>query len=83
MYNQPLAQTLALLIGAEEQRQGPHLGDREYATYSVLVRSESLTHVSDERKAELYALIVEHPSFNKFLADLALAVDFALERLGV
>ena len=81
MYNGALAQTVALLIVAQEQQPGPHLGDREAAAYHVIDRAHLLTHLSDDRKADLYSFLVEHPMFNKFTTDLALAVDYALEKV--
>ncbi len=52
----PLALTLSLLIYAE--RLSPH-GGLEYATYQVLDRAADLEGWSEERRADLYARIVE------------------------
>lgn len=52
-----MALTLALLIHAERLR---HLGASfEYATYHVLSQAVDLTGWTEERKADLYARIVE------------------------
>jgi hypothetical protein len=52
----PLALVLSLLIYAERLR--PH-GGLEYATYHVLDRAADLEGWSEERRADLYARIVE------------------------
>lgn len=54
---EPMALTLALLIHAERLSQ---MGaDFEYATYVVLERATMLAAWSEERKADLYARLVE------------------------
>lgn len=53
----PGATTLALLIHAEKLRQQG--GDFESATYTVLDRAVDLVGWSEERRADLYARLVE------------------------
>ena len=52
-----IAQTLALLVVAEEQQPGE---DRDSAIYATINRSHLLAQMSEECKADLYARVVEH-----------------------
>jgi hypothetical protein len=54
-----LAQTLALLVIAEEQQPGR--GTREECVYQVIGRSHATMALSEEAQADLYSLVVEHP----------------------
>lgn len=54
---EPMALSLTLLIHAERMRQQG--GSFEFATYTVLDRAIDLAGWSEERRADLYARIVE------------------------
>jgi hypothetical protein len=73
----PLALTLSLLIYAE--RLSPH-GGLEFATYQVLDRAADLEGWSEERRADLYARIVDRApdSVHMRFADLQVAVTHSI-----
>lgn len=77
MYKSATAQTVALLVVAEEQQPECHC--REEAIYHVIDRCILLEYMSDEEKADVYARIVEDPRHTRYTFDLAQAISAALE----
>lgn len=67
------ALTLALLIGAEQMQ------DPELAAYIVIDKAMTLTHYSDDRKADLYARIEESVKPGDTIADMQVKISACLK----